>query len=352
MSKKTLRIHYIHIPYYDKNSVVNRLSSEFEIIEDSKNPEYIIVGYDALTIEKNYRYTIDYLVKNKNAITIFYTGESILPDFNLFDYILGRDNILFGDRFIRYLYNVNFEDNSTKGKTYKEAKELLEQKKYFCNFIYSHGNGHALRDIIFDKLSVYKFVHALGGHKKNSDIEIVPREVNFFSGSIDAKVMFKFSIAAENCLYKDGTTEKIYTSFLANTIPIYFGDINVSQYFNKEAFINYHDYDDINKLVNRVKEVDNNDELWIEMMMQPFRTKEQIEYLKEAYVKSNEMFLNIFRQNFENAKRKPSGLMVDYYSSVLENNMRIAEKSDTLVNKIVWYIPVKKWRNAIRKKFL
>lgn len=116
-----------------------------------------------------------------------------MPDFNFFDYVIGYDDIKFNDRYIRRtaLY-YSFPYLWEKSLSSKDVKELLYNKKYFCNFIYSHGNGITERDLIFEELSKYKFVHALGKHKKNCDIEIGPRSGNFVQTSIEAKNHLNF----------------------------------------------------------------------------------------------------------------------------------------------------------------
>lgn len=372
MDKKTIKIAYAFVPPWTRGDIETLLKNEFNIVFDYENQEYVIFGVEFLW-KDGYQAFLYSLKEYLNAITIFYSDESILPDFNFFDYIICRDNINFGDRYIRHFYNTNISDGSDRTKTYKEAKKILEDKKYFCNFIYSHAGGCNERTEIFNKLSEYKFVHALGNYKRNCDIKIEPRYGDWKNSSMEAKRDFKFSIAVENGVYRDGVTEKIYTSFLANTIPIYFGDSNIDWYFNKEAFINYHDYNSMDELIERVKEIDNNDELYIEILSKPFRTKQQLDNLKSGIEKSNNMIKNIFRSDIKKASRKSIGSGPNVIKNFIfgeSNNILLDEKQTKqtienlynenrklkiqlyeLVNKVAWWIPFPKMRGKFRSKF-
>ena len=49
---------------------------------------------------------------------------------------------------------------------------------------------------------------------------------------------YKFTISFENYVYPGYQTEKLYDSMRANSIPLYCGDPNVGEVFNKNSFIN------------------------------------------------------------------------------------------------------------------
>ena len=79
----------------------------------------------------------------------------------------------------------------------------------------------------------------------------------------------KFSIAFENCSHPGYMTEKICDAFAAGTIPIYWGDPTVAETFNPQAFINCHDYATMDEVIDRVKEIDADDVLFMQMMKTP-----------------------------------------------------------------------------------
>ena len=60
-----------------------------------------------------------------------------------------------------------------------------------------------------------------------------------------------------------------------------------------------------------VEEIDKNDDLYLEMISQPCRTKTQIEKAKKAREEFLEKFYNIFEQDFNKAHRRPRGCWQD-----------------------------------------
>ena len=55
-----------------------------------------------------------------------------------------------------------------------------------------------------------------------------------------------------------------------NTIPIYWGDPLVSKDFNPNSFLNWHDYNDDEKLINKIIEVNNNKDIYKSMINEPW----------------------------------------------------------------------------------
>ncbi len=149
-------------------------------------------------------------------------------------------------------------------------------KPYLCNFIYSNTNKKYFLDIkqreIFCKLlSKYKKVDCAGKSLNNTDrLKIIEKSS---SNRWDAKIEFmndyKFSIAFENRSVVGYVTEKIWHAYLSRTIPIYWGAPDISEYFNPQSFINCHDYDNFEEVIERVKEIDNDPELFNQYINAP-----------------------------------------------------------------------------------
>lgn len=99
--------------------------------------------------------------KYSKAIRIFSTGESISPDFNIYDYAIGFDNIKMYDRYFRYPgWADSYNKELPKQYINKTEEELLNRK--FCNFIYSNNNAPAIRNNLFKEISKYKQVDSWG----------------------------------------------------------------------------------------------------------------------------------------------------------------------------------------------
>ncbi len=275
-------------------------NEKYHFVWDDKNPDYIIasewVYYESEFFNKFLS------LQKPNVINIFFAGECLEPDLNIFDYAIVFDkNLKYEDRVSR-IPTLQFFDryiNDSFFETVEAPKELLKQKKYFCNFIYSNGNAHPNRDKLFYKISEYKKVDSLGPHLRN--VEVKEPLVHW-----SEKKRYKFSIACENACYKGYTSEKIITSFAANTIPIYWGDPLVENFFNPKAFINANNksFDEVLKIV---QEIDNNDQLWCKIIAEPHI----LDWQKENFIKEKEEFqqflYNIFDQEIEQAKRVGQG---------------------------------------------
>lgn len=88
-------------------------------------------------------------------------------------------------------------------------------------------------------------------------------------GKINFLKNYKFTIAFENTKGNGYTTEKLTDAFMACSIPIYWGNPLVTREFNPKAFINCNDFDSFDSVIEYIKLLDNNDELYLEMLSQP-----------------------------------------------------------------------------------
>ncbi|MES3005352.1 MAG: glycosyltransferase family 10 [Patescibacteria group bacterium] len=291
---KNIKIKIINYDPEDRCSygffLVTILKKYYEV-ELSENPDYLFYnesGYEHLKY---------------NCIKIFYTGENLHPNFNLCDYALGFDYMDFGDRYYRLpIYLVaNFyreaeitqvgNQDFTKQNIF--TKEDLATKTEFCSFVYSNYLGDVAREEFFNKLSSYKKVNA-GGFYLNNIGERVANKLEF-------EMKHKFSIAFENSSREGYTTEKLPTALLARTIPIYWGNPEIQREFNEGRFINCHKYKDFNQVIERVKEIDTDDNLYLQIINKPITTSHDFEKVREGF----ELFLkNIIDQPLCDARRR------------------------------------------------
>ncbi len=154
-------------------------------------------------------------------------------------------------------------------------------KSRFCNFIYSNDNkkfsGTVKRANFCQALMKYKKVDCAGGVMQNTD-ELKRLDKNTilkkrYSINPPPKLTYmskyKFTIAFENQSYPHYVTEKIVHPFLVGSIPIYWGCPKITQMFNPAAFINCHDYSSLDEVVSRVREIDNDHELYLKYATAP-----------------------------------------------------------------------------------
>jgi len=90
---------------------------------------------------------------------------------------------------------------------------------------------------------------------------------NWTQSKVDFISNYKFTIAFENSSYIGYTTEKMLNPLSAASVPIYWGNPEVEEDFNPNAFINANGYEDrLDELVKKVIELDNDDEAYLKML--------------------------------------------------------------------------------------
>ena len=143
----------------EKNLFTTILSKTFDV-EISEDPDFVICSNRGVPFEY-----MDY-----DCVRIMFMGEPISPDFTAFDYVIGFDYIEFGDRYFRLPFGFYFDDGKPwipEKLSYRRAKEILEEKKYFCNFIYGHESPSKMREDLFREIGKYKTVVSPGSYLNN-----------------------------------------------------------------------------------------------------------------------------------------------------------------------------------------
>ncbi|OON97919.1 MAG: hypothetical protein ATN32_05140 [Candidatus Epulonipiscium fishelsonii] len=288
----------------EKNIFINILNTKYEILI-SDNPDYIIYSCFG---NKHLKY---------NCIRIFYTGENIQPDFNICDYAIGYSYIKFEDRYIRFpLYLLNMYREDYYKALNKDNLNLsdIEFKNKFCNFIYSNSNANPFRDKLFKAINKYKKVDSGGKHLNNINNTNISNKYKF-------QKHYKFSIACENSTTIGYTTEKIVQAFAAKTIPIYWGDPNISKEFNSKAFINCHDYSSFDQVLDKIKLLDNNDDLYLQMINEPVFTENQLKNQNNIENNIEKFLYNIFNQPVKKAFRRERFCKGKRYTDILKKQI-------------------------------
>jgi len=256
------------------NPIYKILSKRYELVL-SDNPDFLVYS----CFGNNY---LKY-----NCIRIFYTGENVRPNFDECDYAFSFDYPVTKRNYRLPLYKLYPEFDDIRGGGV-DTEAVLSENRKFCNFVYSNDKAKERIDF-FTKLNNRKHVDS-GGRVLNNIGRCVENKVDFLR-------QYKFTIAFENTSYPGYTTEKIMQPFVANSIPIYWGDPLVSQDFNSKAFINCHDYGSFDEVIDRVIEIDGNDELYKEYLSEPV-FPENI----ESKCVNEDNIVNKFQEIFSNKK--------------------------------------------------
>jgi len=255
---------------YD-NIFTDILGVKYDVVV-SDDAEYVFTG------DRNYR--------ENGKVNILYTGEPS-NDIGVCDYYLSQydtkaDNYV---RFPLYLYYIrDFVKNGViPGFDFFSSERFftgddLSRKTGFCNFVCGgplNGNGQ-YRDVFVKELMKYKRVDCPGTRFNN-----MPRLVGDSSDGLMASrykrdfiSRYKFTIGFENNSTKDGydgyTSEKFIEPLVSNSMVIYWGNKYISREFNTGSFVNFHDYEDMGKVINRIIELDNNDDEYMGVMREKY----------------------------------------------------------------------------------
>lgn len=258
--------------FEEKNNWIwNNLSVYYDL-ELSNEPDiifYSVWGNPMFTNGQTPEDRLKLVEKNPNCIKVFYSPENIRPNFDECDISLTFDysdnpknirlpyycmcgkNVVFSEPFI----DLNLLKTNIKQSTIKTK---------FCCVIIS--NPHAVvRNEFFQKLSKYKKVDSAGNHLNNIGYNI--------GGSVTDKLNFikdyKFVISFENNENPGYTTEKIVEAMYVSSIPIYWGNPLVYNDFNTESFINTHEFENMDWVIAKIIEIDNNEDLYNEIQKKP-----------------------------------------------------------------------------------
>jgi hypothetical protein len=219
------------------------------------------------------------------CVKIFFTGENLRPDFSLCDYALSFDHLENEPRHLRWPIYLHYlkQGDLIKRADFKAA-EVLKAKSRFCNFVYSNPKAET-RIRFFKELSKYKKVDSAGSVLNNQE-EMVKDKLAFLN-------KYKFTIAFENSRHSGYTTEKLVEPMLADSLPIYWGNRAVGMEFNTRSFVNCHEHDSFESVIEEVIRLDQDDGRYIAKMKEPWTIgNTDSEYVKDAY--SFQFFSRVF----------------------------------------------------------
>ena len=196
-----------------------------------------------------------------NCYKIFYTGENVRPNFRECDFALSFDYESYGNKNLRlplYRWRGDLEELTAK----KDIDKIVAEKKKFCCMLVSNPAGKE-RNLFFEKLSKYKKVDSGGKHLNNMGGMRIADKIQFIKE-------YKFTMSFENASYPGYTTEKLVEPMTVNSIPIYWGNPLVAGDFNEKSFINVHDYNSFDEAIERIIEIDNNEDLYKKYLEEPY----------------------------------------------------------------------------------
>ncbi|GAA7150456.1 glycosyltransferase family 10 [Helicobacter pylori] len=226
------------------------------------------------------------ILSYQNTKRVFYTGENEAPNFNLFDYAIGFDELDFNDRYLRmplyyaYLHYKALLVNDTTSPYKLKALYTLKKpshkfkenhpnlcalihnesdplKRGFVSFVASNPNA-PIRNAFYEALNAIESV-ASGGSVKNTLGYKVKNKNEFLS-------QYKFNLCFENSQGYGYVTEKILDAYFSHTIPIYWGSPSVTKDFNPKSFVNVHDFKNFDEAIDYIKYLHTHQNAYLDML--------------------------------------------------------------------------------------
>ncbi len=309
--KKTLRLKFIGLDKLanPNNWPVYRLISQKYDVCLNRKPDYVIFCNDE-------QYEFQY----NDCIKILIQGENRVCDFNAYDYAVGFDYMVFGDRYLRNpLFARRSEFELLKNRKVENIEQLLNRK--FCSFVVSNVQyANPIRRSFFEQLSKYKHVDS-GGKVLNNIGGPVKDKIEFCRG-------YKFNIAFENSSSLGYTTEKIMDAYVAQSVPIYYGNPTVETDFRPESMIRVTGDDDVERAIEEVIKLDNDDDAYLKKVTEPcFAVDDPNLYEQQL----EDFLLRIFEQPIRNARRRNrygcQAMMAEHMKMVLGVDQTIRDCS-------------------------
>lgn len=233
MAKKVINIRFQNGLTFEgfKKEVfdVEGLSADYEF-QETTDPDFIVFGPYGNDLPPKGNYT-----------RVGYFCENIKPDLSICEWAFGvpREQDISSRNYKRIQWH-GLDPQLLVKKPGYDAAAIAASKTKFCNFLYSHKVPY--RERFFTELSEYKKVDAPGRSMNN-----MPGIDALYQGDKwEIKKQFlsqyKFTIAFENDIFPGYQTEKLYDAMIADSLPIYCGDPFIGEVFNTKSFINAAEY--------------------------------------------------------------------------------------------------------------
>lgn len=220
---------------------------------------------------------------------IYWTNEAYAPNWNDTDYAL-TCRYLDHPRHLRFPFYAEWVPAEDLIKKADDVDELIERKTKFCAFFSSYENRKTRHRFAFlDRLNAFKHVDCAGRARNNINLQVpynTPAKLEFLRD-------YRFYIAFENQSVPGYVTEKIIEAMAARCIPIYYGCPRVVEEFNPDSFINYHSFASVDALIERIKQIEEDPDLYRHYLKAPFFHDDQ----PNKYF-SEDRLVNFFRKVF------------------------------------------------------
>jgi len=291
---KKLKVHFLrcdtnpNLPnYYENNIFLYLLRKRYDIEIVNENPDLLIY-----TLSHNGHESF------KDCVKIFHTEEPGFWDKNTYynyyrpsdggykerfrrsiedadiimsSYHIEHESHVRFPSYLLYYYQMFIDNRIPSFDYFFNHRHIVNDNLFnrkFCAYIHRHNREDLFRIKFLKKLNKYK----------NVDIISIPGAS--YEKTEHVKANYKFCFGMENtngdlCFGEPEdvkypnigyTTEKIIEPFCSNTIPLYWGNQLINNEFNNNMFINWYDYNNDEYMIEKIIELDNNKEKYMEYL--------------------------------------------------------------------------------------
>jgi len=221
------------------SSVHGKIPKKFDYIRNQMDWDGITVFTNDLVFSKavdtvKSKYKIAWLLEPKSIKSSIY--EFIERVEHKFDYVITHDDYLLG-KSKKYIF-------APVGGCWIHEEFSPNKKSKLISIIASDKNitdGHKLRHEI---ISIF-----------GRDIDVFGKGYNPIKNKEEGLSDYRFSICIENCSVKNYFTEKLIDCFATKTIPIYWGCTNISDFFDKNSFLQFQNINELTSIIENIQNV-------------------------------------------------------------------------------------------------
>ncbi len=227
----------------------------------------------------------------------------------------------------------------------KVFEDELDRKKKFCAFVVTNPR-QPMRNNAFHWLSEYKHVDSAGRLFNNVGDAIF---AGLGGGGGELKKLeflkdYKFCLTFENECSVGYTTEKMLHAKAAGCIPIYWGDPKVERDFDTAGFIDARKIATGAELINLVKEVDSDDELWKKKFRVPALDEYRRDIVRRTLSECARRMWRLSGLSEEEVKTIPR-FLGDVETKIKETPVKEIKKQEIKINKRVIPISTEKQKD-------
>ena len=303
--KPKVSINFIDFPPQSRAFFLDLLSPHYDFtFEDT--PDFLFYSH------------IGHRHRLYNCIKIFHTQEKYWPNWKECDY--AAVSVLVDDPRSAYLPIYAFDGRPEKlvRTSVPDPVTVRASKPHFCSLLCAYVDRTVRRrEQFFHALNRLRKVDSAGRALNNTGYRLPPGDryqvkVNWLAG-------YRFNLAFENTRRAGWCTEKLVDPLHVNTIPIYWGDPRVKDYFNPESYIRRDDFSSDEELADYVLHVDDTPELYA------------------RYIRATP-----FHDNRPNSAYDRNGLL-SFFDQIFRSRQKpVAQRR--------WFFALTKWRLAKRNK--